>query len=69
MIPENLREEWAREVERQELLFLACNGGGWPGCAQRPGASGAPGGSAPYWLPGGGGVRHAHRSDEGGHAR
>ena len=40
MIPENLREEWAREVERQELLFLACNG-----------------------------VRHAHRSDEGGHAR
>ena len=30
MIPENLREQWAREVERQELLFLACNGGGWP---------------------------------------
>lgn len=30
MIPENLREQWAREVERRELLFLACNGGGWP---------------------------------------
>lgn len=52
MIPENLREQWAREVERQELLFLACNGRRLAGCAQRPGASGAPGGTAPYWLPG-----------------
>lgn len=68
MIPENLREQWAREVERQELLFLACNGGGWPDVLKTWSQRGA-GGSAPYWLPGGRGVRHAHRSDEGGHAR
>ena len=65
MIPENLREEWAREVERQELLFLACNGGGWPDVLKDL----EPAGRRVALLPGGRGVRHAHRSDEGGHAR
>ncbi len=30
MIPDELKERWAREVARQEILFLADHGGGWP---------------------------------------
>ena len=69
MIPENLREEWAREVERQELLFLACNGGGWPDVLKDLEPAGRRVALRRIGFRGGGGVRHAHRSDEGGHAR
>lgn len=30
MIPEKLKGEWEREIRRQELLFLARHGGGYP---------------------------------------
>lgn len=30
MIPDELKASWAREVARQEILFLADHGGGWP---------------------------------------
>lgn len=32
MIPENLREQWAKTQAKAEVLFLADHGGGYPDC-------------------------------------
>ena len=37
MIPDYLRERWEAEQRREELLFLADNGGGYPEALALPG--------------------------------
>lgn len=39
MIPTELLEKWEERMEREELLFLADHGGGWPDCMVRPSGS------------------------------
>lgn len=36
MIPIELQEKWEEHQEREELLFLANHGGGWPDCLVKP---------------------------------
>lgn len=36
MIPMELYDVWEERQEREELLFLADHGGGWPDCLVKP---------------------------------